>query len=142
MRDSQVANAINSIGEVSPDAKRSILSGEINITRKKLNELLEGSAQDILETATSIEDGTFKRASSPKPAPLADSGVDYAALTADSGVDYAALTGLKPVHAALMKALDDMYYDLRRLTKDSDSPALKLSLRACIESLADLYLQI
>ena len=60
-RDSEFADAINSIGEISPEAKRRILSGSSGITRKHLKTLVQGAEDDIREVAENIENGTFER---------------------------------------------------------------------------------
>jgi len=57
--DSELANALDAIGEHSVEAKRRILSGEIEVTRKQLREVAIGSENYISELARSIDNGTF-----------------------------------------------------------------------------------
>ena len=59
-RDAQLADAITAIGRTSPDAKRDILARKARISKTKLLELSAGPEEDIIEVATSIENGTFK----------------------------------------------------------------------------------
>ena len=58
-RDSKLADALLAIGEVSPEAKQSILSGETKITRKELDEILSGAENMAADIAESIDNGTF-----------------------------------------------------------------------------------
>ena len=58
-RDSRIAEAINAIGEKSPEAKRNILSGKVGITRKQLNEILKAESDDIQDIADKIVEGSF-----------------------------------------------------------------------------------
>jgi hypothetical protein len=46
-RDAKLAKAINSIGEISPETKRKILSGEIAVSRTKLENLNLASKEEI-----------------------------------------------------------------------------------------------
>jgi len=67
LRDSQVAEAIDVLGETSPDAKRSVLSGAAGITKKQLKELLSGTEEEITDIAAKIEDGSLKRRKATAP---------------------------------------------------------------------------
>jgi hypothetical protein len=58
-----LATALVKLGEVSPDAKWSIISGETKITKKKLKELDSGTDEYIEEVATNIDNGTFSTGS-------------------------------------------------------------------------------
>ena len=53
-RDEKFADAIIAIGKNSPEAKRNILSGTTDITRKQLRELMTGKEEDIMDTAKKI----------------------------------------------------------------------------------------
>jgi len=48
-RDSELASALDAIGEHSVEAKRRILSDEIEVTRKQLREVAAGSENYIAE---------------------------------------------------------------------------------------------
>ena len=50
-RDAKLAKALSSIGEVSPEAKRKILSGEVHINKNRL-EALSSADQDEIEAIT------------------------------------------------------------------------------------------
>jgi len=59
-RDAQLAQTIDAIGQLSPEAKEKILSGEANISRSRLQELHNASEKELLETIEMILDGTHK----------------------------------------------------------------------------------
>jgi len=52
IRDEQFANAVDAIGETSAAAKRSILAGETEITRKHIKELVAGEEGRLADTVT------------------------------------------------------------------------------------------
>jgi len=61
IRDSKLSSGVDAIGEVSLEAKRKILSGEVEINKKKLETLSSLPAEEIVAIATEIEAGTYKR---------------------------------------------------------------------------------
>ena len=130
-RDAKVADAISAIGKSSPDARRDILSGAANITRKQLQELSGGSDADIGFVAASIEEGTFERKGPVKPG---------SAKEADLGDQ--AQDGKNPFSPAISRLTDGFRSSLRRLTKDSDAPELKGALRVYIDALEGLHRQM
>jgi hypothetical protein len=127
-RDSRVAEAISAIGEASLEAKRSILSGVTGITRKQLKELLAGSDEDIRETASRIDDGTFEK---PKPDRSRSSEADS---SADSGN-----VEKNPLNADIIKTTGDFHSSFLRLTMDTDTAGLKAALRTHINALEEFY---
>ena len=129
-RDARVAEALSAIGKKSPVAKRMILSGEVDITRKQLNELLEGPEGKILETAESIENGTYER----QRTESSSSGVDR--------VGSAPVSEIKPLDTMFFGITDSFYVQLRELYKNYDSTAVKAALRSHIDTLEDLYRQM
>ena len=130
-RDAKASEAIDAIGMTSPEAKKSILSGETSITKKYLNELITGINEDIAETADRIEKGTFEKKKPASPIP-ADG----------SKSDGAALAELNPLHAAVIKLSDGFSADLYRFAKNSDTAGLKTVIRLFIEALEDVYEQM
>jgi len=130
-RDAKASEAIDAIGMTSPEAKKSILSGETSITKKRLKELINGIDEDIAETAAKIENGTFekKKPASPNPAD-------------GSRSEGAAFTELNPLHSAVIKLSDGFSADLYRFAKNSDTAGLKTVIRLFIEALEDVYEQM
>jgi len=124
IRDSQVAEAISAIGQVSPEAKREILAERVPITRKELRALLSGSEDDITDVATSIENGTFEE--------------ERAAVRAAAQENPVALilSGIRTLNAVISRVSDDFPSEL---TGSSDKAELKMALRSHIDMLEDLY---
>ena len=60
MRNASLAEAITGIGEASPEAKRKILHGEVNISKSKLEALSRASKEEIEAVAAEIEEGTYE----------------------------------------------------------------------------------
>jgi len=118
MRDAKVAEAIDAIGEKSPEAKRKILSGEAIINKKYLETLASKSNEEISELAAMIEDGTYEKI---KPE---------------------AQAGMKEVDAEFIKIAESFYSGLRKITKNSTNTEIKTVLRAHIDKLEELYRQM
>jgi len=130
-RDAKVAEAISAIGKSSPDAKRNILSGAASITRKQLQVLSDGSDADIELVASSIEEGTFERKGTAKTGSVKEEVFDDQIKT-----------GENPFNSAISRLTDEFCSSLRSLTKDSDAPELKRTLKAYIDALEDLHGQM
>ena len=60
-RDSRLADAIDAIGEASPDAKSRILSGEVDINKSTLESLSPGQSAEIASLAAEIAEGTYEK---------------------------------------------------------------------------------
>ena len=113
-RDAKVAAGIDAIGEASGEAKRKILSGEIGIDKKKLNEL-SGEPQDkIEEVASTIANGDYKKE---KPVELTPEEQS------------------QPLNLLLTETRT--FYSA--ISKSTDGAVLKPTLRAHINVLRDLY---
>ena len=140
-RDAKVSEAIDAIGMTSPEAKKSILSGETSITKKYLNELICGIDEDIAEAADRIEKGAFEKKKPASPIE-ADGNGSGGILLDDNTPDGAAPAKLNPLHAAVVKLSDDFSSDVNRLAKDSDTVGLKTVIRFFIEALEDVYVQM
>jgi len=129
-RDARTAAAIEAIGEISPSAKKMILSGEAGLDKKKLGGLSEKPTEEIEAVAAAIENGTYEK----QPAtPSASSAPE------------------KPVDSILAKipplqlAIDDLSASLSVLPKirsDADKTKMKAALYPCVKQIEDLYRQI
>ena len=117
IRDSKVAEAIDAIGEISPEAKRKILSGEANIDKKELSTLPAMTNKEIEEAAVKIAEGTYARGKHERETDGSQ--------VADAG-----------------KIADSVYSELRKLTADGGRAELKTVLRACIDRLEEIYRNI
>ena len=118
-RDSKLADALIALGEVSPEAKLSILSGETRVTRAELDAMLVGSGEAVAEIAESIESGTFAQR-------RADN------ISADN----------RTLDSAFSKLSDLMKRELTGLSKAYSPIEVKAALRSHIASLEAIYDQI
>jgi len=117
-RDSRLADALIVLGEVSPEAKLSILSGETRVTRAELDALLTGSEENVAEIAESIENGTF---------------AERRADDADA---------IRTLDSAFGKISDLIKRELTGLSKSYSPEEVKTALRSHITALEDIYRQI
>ena len=118
-RDAQLAQAIEAIGETSPEAKREILSGTANISRTRLQELAaSGTKEEIKSIAESIEQGTYER---PKKSP---DDIFQSVLDSLNG----AIAKMAEVYSAQIQA-----------AKADEAAQLKAVLREHIKKLENLY---
>jgi hypothetical protein len=127
-RDAKIAEAIDAIGEASPEAKQMILAGEASISKKDLEELSSRPKEEITAIAEEIEKGTYenkKTAASSRESP---------ARPVDS-----ILAGMRPLETIISKLSDGFNSDLPKITKKADRAQLKTALRAFIDRLEDLY---
>ena len=75
-RDSKLANAIDVIAEISPEAMNKLLSGEVAINKKKLETLTSTANEEIEAIAAEIESGTYTRRAPTAPAHTKAGGSD------------------------------------------------------------------
>jgi hypothetical protein len=123
-RDAQVAAAIDAIGENSPEAKREILSGTADISRKYLRELISGPEETIKETAASIAEGTFERRKTA------------------SETDLSAQDVLEAFNSAIFKMTSEFNSAIQRLKSEIGADELKTTIRKQIDALEQIYNQI
>ena len=124
-RDSQLARAVETIGESSPEAKREILSGTANISRQQLQILAKGaSEEEIKAIAENIEQGTYER---PKK------GGDGSSEAMLQGI----LEALNAIIAKISKAYST---EMQQAENGGDDAAkLRTALRSHIKTLEKLY---
>ena len=137
-RDARASEAVDAIGEISPEDKRMILDNEVKIDKKVLESLTSGPVEAIGELADCIENRTYVK-------PKADSAAEASDESGSAGVS-AGPSGGGPrlIDTARLKMSDDIkfYNDLRKRVVSSDVVELKKSLRSYIDSLEDLFNQI
>ena len=124
-RDAQLAEAIDAFGEVSPEAKREILSGGANFSRQRLRELAIGPEDELKLAAESIAEGTFDQRKTQAPKPEA------------SGKEL-----MEAFSAAIDKMAGEFGIAIQRLKGEIDAAELRLALRGHIEKLEEMYRQI
>jgi len=129
-RDAQITNALNKIGEKSPETKTDILSGYTRVSRKRLQELASGTEDDVSVIVSQIIDGTFEnRKISTSPD---GSGSN---LSGDTAVP----DGMRPWEVQFAKMTDDFRMLMRVHAENDDTTAVKTALRQYIGMLEDLY---
>ena len=144
-RDARASEAVDAIGEISPEAKRMILDNEVKIDKKVLETLTSGPAEAIGELADSIENRTYVKSKVDSAAAPGESGsVGVISDASADGSAGASAGGPRLIDTARLKMSDDLkfYNDLRKRVVSSDAAELKKSLRAYIDSLEDLCKQI
>ena len=126
-RDAQVTNAINTIGEKSPEIKTNILSGTTHITRKQLQELSAGTQEDVSAVIEEINEGTFisRRPGTP--------------LSSVTGQDSTDTDNMQPWEREFSNMTDEFRSVLRGYANTEDTTVIKTALRQYIETLEDLY---
>jgi len=116
-RDSRLADALVMLGEVSPEAKLSILSGETRVTRAQLDAMLTGTEEFVSEVAESIENGTFTER-------VADTVND------------------RTLDSAFTRISNLIKRELSGLSKTYSPKEVKTALRSHISALEEIYQQI
>ena len=129
-RDAKVAEAIDAIGEVSPEAKRKILSGEAPIDKKVLQGLSAKPTEEITELAKKIDAGSYER---PKPNTTKPEGGE------DSGSGSAAAPQLTEAIANLSVGF---HAGFRKHMGSGDIKAAKTAMRSYIKQLQSFYREL
>ncbi|MDR2599593.1 MAG: hypothetical protein LBC73_04885 [Oscillospiraceae bacterium] len=129
-RDSKLAIAIDKIGEISPEAKMDILSGEISITRRQLKELETGTDEDIDVVVLEMLEGTFEKTKGdPKNATITKIP------TVSFSTDLQSFNSINDITKTF-------YAKLKTLSSNEDKVGSKSALRLYIDTLEELYKQI
>jgi len=136
IRDSKLSLGIDAIGEVTPEAKQKILSGEVTVNKKNLQKLVKGEDGSINAIATEIAEGTYKKKKPAEPEP-ARSDPGYSGNPGNPG-DPESI----PLTTSIDKLTQDFQSNLRKLAGNGDSKKLKSTLRTYIDTLETLYSQI
>ena len=126
-RDAKAAEAIDSIGESSPEAKKKILSREAKISKRELEELSGRPDEDIKSVAVKIENGVYEKEKSGENTPAWQ---EIASVPA--------FTGILPLNAAIDKISGKINSGLHEIIGEEGCAELKASLRSCIERLEEL----
>jgi len=134
LRNARMSEAIDAIGEVSPEAKSKILSGEVRVNKNMLEQLAADPTGDVAGIATSIEDGSFTRRQQKDGTGVIDSKTNLPGSANTSGMN--------PFEATIARISEELVSELRKQTTSSNSGELKTALRSYITMLEDLYSQI
>ena len=124
LRDAKLAEGLSLIGEISPEAKKKVLDGEVTVNKVKLETLSSASKEEIEAIATRIEEGTYTRKAPRNPAPIAS--------------DYPEIKQLNIIIKDFASNFNSMFRQL-----GNGGPAdLKPVLRSYIDQLENLYRNI
>jgi hypothetical protein len=126
-RDEKLSEAISLIGDISPEAKRKILSGEVLVNKSKLESLPSAPREEAEAIAAEIAEGKYKRRA-------ARSAVQTEAESGSASV----LPEIKKLNMIIRNFANNFDAMLR---EQSNSGALELKpvLRSYIDQLEDLY---
>jgi hypothetical protein len=130
-RAAQIAGIIDAIGEISPEAKRKILSEEVAITRKELGKLSSLPNEEMETIVATIEDGTYKRKAAAPPKAVGAGGL------ADS-----IIAAMQQLDMVISNMTNDYNSVLNELSKHSEKAELKTAIRSHIDALENLYRSI
>jgi len=131
-RDAKVSKAIDDIGEVSTEAKRMILSGDVSIDKRVLEQLSSKSTEEVKAIAAEIEEGTYKK-SAPETEPTA--------LPKPGGSAASVITEMRRLETTIENTVKDVQSAASQLSK-SDLSELQETIRSCIISLEELSRKI
>ena len=132
-RDAKVAEAIDAIGAVSPEAKRKVLSGEVPIDKQVLQELSTKSEKDIAAVARRIGDGSYV-----KDKPLGFTPADNQESSQGTSAAVAHAT-TAVTDRDIDRITDEFYAELNRYRKEDNAAGVKAALRSYLDRLEDLY---
>ena len=130
-RDAKLAAAINAIGEVSPTAKKKILSGESNIGKMELERLSAKPKAEIKSAAAEIENGAFGKKANP----------ERASQQKKRPVEVI-LSGVILLNASIDKMSENFYSELPKMLNIAERAKVKKALDSCIRELVKLSNQI
>lgn len=133
-RDAKFAAALTKIGEYSPEAKRLILTDEVKLDKKEVMALAASPNEEVEALAMAVEDGTYKKNKQPPPEPPMPA---EPARPVDPVLD-----DIRPLTAAIGKASDTFYSTLPKIRKKAEREELKTAIKACMDTLEEMYLKI
>lgn len=131
--DAKATKVIDAIGEVSPEAKAKILSGDVAIDKKELQRLASASDDEVSKLAFDIENGTYKKPIAKEP----DSIVDSIGSAGGTPGQRAQQPTVLPIGAVADRA----YKVFSETAATGTKTEIRKALRALIDELENLYAQ-
>ena len=135
-RNAKLAETLTAIGEISPDIKRKILHGEIQISKSRLEALSSAPKEEIEAVALEMEAGEFIGRAPRNPKQPNDSAGSSPGADLDS-----ALPEIRRLSAIISDFAADFNTMFLKLNS-GDSAELKPILRSYIDKLEELYRDI
>jgi len=126
-RDEKLAKALTAIGETSPEVKRQILSGEVQISKSRLEALSSASPEEIETTVAQIIEGVYAGRTPRKSSKPKEDDVS---------------TPILPEIRELNRIISDFANDFNKMfsqLNEGKPAALKSVLRSYIDQLEELY---
>jgi len=127
-RDAKISETIDNIGEKSPEAKRKILSGEISINKRDLEQLSSKPKAELEILADEVEDGSYSKN---KPANIHKKS-NSVSINPET----------QPFEAAIVMITSSLFDELRKQSNKTDTVVFKTTLRSYIDKLENIYRQI
>ena len=127
-RDAKASKAIDAIGGASFEARRKLLSSEVQIDKKALEGMSSWPKEEIEAVAAKIEEGTYEKKKTSAPSPVTAGG--------SAGP---IPSGLRQWDTAVGKLTDGYSSELRKLGANSGKAKFKATLRSYIDALEGLY---
>jgi hypothetical protein len=137
-RNEKLTDAIDLIGEFSPEAKRKVLSGEVAINMSKLETLLSAPKAEVELVAMEIESGVYDRNAVRKAtqATAADNLNNLATIIPEIRLLNTIISDFNKSYESMLVSLISGGFS------ESDSIELMPSLRSFIDQLEEVYLGI
>jgi hypothetical protein len=138
-RKSRLARGLTAIGEIEPEVKRDILSGNQRVNKSKLESLASATPEEIKKVAAEIKAGEFV-SRAPRGSNVNNNNealIDRPPLASSESSSF-----LLPELRALNNVISDFASNFNNMLReiDSDDPApLKAVLRSYINQLEELY---
>jgi len=138
-RDAKLSKGLDAIGEISPEAKRILLSGNVSINKSKLNALASMTRDELEALIAEIEDGTYKRR-----APAAPGVTGEKNTVSPAELDFATEPAIaSPIETPQFDSVisgmtKDFNYMLQKLSRDNIAVSRSV-LRSYIDKLEDLH---
>ena len=141
-RDGKVAEALNAIAEVSLEAKRKVLSGEVPVDRSKLQRLSKATKEEIEKVANQIIEGTYDRKDH-RISRVTDTVQDQSKNSeTPNTIPSPSQPETQYVDTIVSLITGNLNTTLKSLTNEGGIPELKVSLRTLITNLEELYSNI
>ncbi|MCL2808282.1 MAG: hypothetical protein FWD27_09070 [Coriobacteriia bacterium] len=138
-RAAKISEGIDAIAQVSPNAKKMIIAGDVRISKKKLTALAAAPKKEVKELAKSIENGSYTAHKPALPLPDSDSNAPSKPGGSASGTTQSP-QGLKELEAQISAIRESFDRDLKILAnKDSTAIAAKPLLKSYLDKLETLH---
>ena len=145
-RDAKLAQGIEAIGKISPDARRKIINSQVNINKKELNTLSKKPPAELKKIAAAIDKGTYTNPKPTKPAAPTSTTTTTAAPAASTPTTpiTTPTQHLDPqqLNTTLNMMEANFHHQWQNSLKQNNPAQLKQHLRTYLDNLEALYQQM